>query len=339
MLNRVVTALAAISFAVASAAAWSQAKDIRWGTGPVGSVGHKSLVVLADLLNKEMPKYRITVLPTAGAVTTVKGFATGEYDGFYGSDITFHEIATDSGRFKGFKPNIKRMPVQSLWTFTIEGTLGVKASDAGRYKSWADFAGKRLFTCSPPFDVRAHLERALAALGIKFQYVPIDLSTAGSQLQAGTIDAICIYTGAESTPPPWLSEASLAVDWAAVNPSADEIAKLKKQGFTTVELSPTVFKRDVHVSKVTELPFFFGFDVGLNVPADDVYQMLNIIEKHAAELAKSDSGFAQLAKDMAGFQRRGVESSWDLVPIHPGLAKWMREKGVWDAKWDSKIAK
>jgi hypothetical protein len=27
------------------------------------------------------------------------------------------------------------------------------------------------------------------------------------------------------------------------------------------------------------------------------------------------------------------------VPIHPGLARYMREKGVWDAKWDSKIGK
>jgi hypothetical protein len=41
---------------------------------------------------------------------------------------------------------------------------------------------------------------------------------------------------------------------------------------------------------------------------------------------------------MAGFQKRGVESSADLVPIHPGLAKYMREKGVWDKKWDSKVA-
>ena len=29
----------------------------------------------------------------------------------------------------------------------------------------------------------------------------------------------------------------------------------------------------------------------------------------------------------------------DLVPIHPGLAKYMREKGVWDKKWDARIAK
>ena len=72
-----------------SSTAWSEPKDIRWGTGPVGSVGHKALVVLADLLNKEMPNYRITVLPMPGAVMTVKGFATSEIDAFYGSDDCF----------------------------------------------------------------------------------------------------------------------------------------------------------------------------------------------------------------------------------------------------------
>ena len=74
------------------------------------------------------------------------------------------------------------------------------------------------------------------------------------------------------------------------------------------------------------------------MPADDVYKMLTIIEKHKDDLAKLDPTFAQIARDMPGFQKRGVESSADLVPIHPGLARWMKEKGVWDAKWDSKIA-
>jgi hypothetical protein len=26
------------------------------------------------------------------------------------------------------------------------------------------------------------------------------------------------------------------------------------------------------------------------------------------------------------------------VPIHPGLARYMREKGVWNPQWDSRIA-
>ena len=42
---------------------------------------------------------------------------------------------------------------------------------------------------------------------------------------------------------------------------------------------------------------------------------------------------------MPGMQVRGVESSVDYVEIHPGLAKYMREKGVWNAKWDSRVAK
>ena len=87
------------------------------------------------------------------------------------------------------------------------------------------------------------------------------------------------------------------------------------------------------------LPFYYGFHVGLEIPEEDVYRMLTVIEKNAAQLAKSDAGFSQIAADMPGMQRKGVASSVDFVPVHPGLAKYMREKGVWDAKWDGRIAK
>jgi TRAP-type uncharacterized transport system substrate-binding protein len=103
-------------------------------------------------------------------------------------------------------------------------------------------------------------------------------------------------------------------------------------------VKPDVFKKDVHASNVVLLPFYYGFHVGLEVPENDVYRMLTVIEKNAADLVKSDPAFAQIAKGMSGFQRRGVMSSVDFVPIHPGLAKYMREKGVWDAKWDARIA-
>ena len=123
---------------LSSTTAWSEPKDIRWGTGPVGSVGHKALVVLADLLNKEMPDYRITVLPMPGAVMTVKGYATDQIDAYYGSDDALREFASDAGRFKGFKASIKRQPVQSMWMFTLDVGLAIKASNADKIKKWAD---------------------------------------------------------------------------------------------------------------------------------------------------------------------------------------------------------
>ena len=322
-----------------AAPAWSQVKEIPWGTSAVGSAGHKALVILAEVLNREMPKYRITVQPTPGAIVSVKGYATGQFEGYYGSDIAFYEMANDSKRFKGFKSSIKRQPVQSFWTYTTDMGVAVHARDRAKYKSWQDLAGKALFTGNPPWDTRAQIERAFETLGIKYNYRQVDLSAAGSLLESGRIDGFGLYTTGEAATPPWIAEASLAADWAAVNPSAAEIAALRKAGFTILELKPEVFKRDVHADKVVLLPFYYGFHVGLEVPEDDVYQMLMVIEKNVRDLAKADSSYAQIAKDMPGFQKKGVEAAAPLLPIHPGLAKYMREKKVWDAKWDSRIAK
>jgi TRAP-type uncharacterized transport system substrate-binding protein len=217
--------------------------------------------------------------------------------------------------------------------------LAVHARDKGKYKGWNDLAGKALFTGMPPWDTRAQLERAFDALGMKYTYRQVDLSAAGSLLQSGGIDGFGLYTTGESAVAPWIVEASLAADWAAVNPSAAELATLKKAGFAILELKPEVFKRDVHTDKVVLLPFYYGFHVGLEIPEDDVYQMLKVVEKNLSELVKADPGYAQIARDMPGFQKLGVTSAADLLPIHPGLAKYMREKGVWDPKWDARIAK
>jgi len=319
--------------------AWSQVREISWGTSAVGSSGHRALVNLASVLNREMKEYRINVLPLPGAILTVKGYASGEIDAYYGADIAFYELANDINRFKGFKAQMKRQPVQSFWTFTVEVGVGIHQRDRERFRQWRDLSGEPVFTGPLPWDVRAHIERAFQTLGVKHRYVNVDLATAGSALNAGTIKAFITYTNAEATTAPWIIEASLSTDWAMLNPTEEELAILKKAGFATVEVDPKIFKRDIHVSKVVYLPFNYGFHVGLEVPENDVYRMLTVIEEHAKELAKADAGFAQIANDMVGMQRRGVESAIDLVPVHPGLARYMREKGVWDARWDNRIAK
>lgn len=334
---------AALTFGLlglSSSTARSEPKDIRWGTGPVGSVGHKALVVLADLLNKEMPNYRITVLPMPGAVMTVKGYANNEIDAFYGSDDALREFASDSGRFKGFKANMKRQPVQSMWIFTLDTGLAIKASNSDKIKKWGDLTGKKVYTGPLPFDTRLHVENALAALGVKHIYTQVDLSTVGSQLDAGSIEATIVYYTGGVVPAPWLSQASLAVDWAGLNPSADEVAKLKAKGFALEEVDAAKLgKKDIHVKKLTLSPFYWGFDIGMNMSTEDVYKMLTIIDKNADNLTKLDGDFAQIAGGkLADFQVKALAQTWDLIPIHPGLAKFLKEKGKWDKKWDSKVA-
>jgi len=238
MFKRTLALLAAGLMAACSTWALAQVKEIPWGTSAVGSAGHKALVVLAELLNREVPKYRVTVQPTPGAVVTVKGYATGKFEGYYGSDIAFYEMANDIKRFKGFKASIKRQPVQSFWVYTTDMGMAVHARDKGKYKSWNDLAGKALFTGMPPWDTRAQLERAFEALGVKYTYRQVDLSAAGSLLQSGGIDGFGLYTTGEAAVAPWIAEASLAADWAAVSPSTAEIAALKKAGFAILLVAP-----------------------------------------------------------------------------------------------------
>lgn len=324
---------------LAPAHASAQVKDISWGTSAVGSVGHKALVSLAAFLNKEMKEYRFSVLPMPGAIATVKGYATGKLDAYYGADIAFHEFAGDTARFKGFRAQMKREPVQSFWTFTLENGVGINARDRAKYKRWRDLSGETVFTGPLPWDTRATLERAMAAVGVKHRYVEVDLAVAGSALQRGDIRGLLIYTTGGASLPPWIVEAQLTTDIAVLNPSREEIESIRKAGMQPVEVDPKVFKKDVFVEKFITVPLYYGFHVGLEFSEQDVYRMLTLIEKHAAELAKTDPSFIQIKDKMPEFQRRGVESSAADVRIHPGLARYMRDRGVWRTEWDKRVAK
>jgi TRAP-type uncharacterized transport system substrate-binding protein len=326
----------------ATAASAQDVTELRWGTSAVGSSGHRALTTLANLLNEKMEGYRVIVQPTPGAIVSVKGFATEQFEGFYGADIAFYELANNVNRFEGFQENVTVQPVQSFWAYTVEVGLGVPAGQREEYDSWADLSGQRVFTGPRPWDTRAQTERALEVLGVEHEYVEVDLNTAGSLLDSGQLAGIGIYANGETTTAPWIIETSLLTDWAVLNPSEEELGRLREAGFTPVEVSnpAEVFQKDdVGVEKAILLPFYYGFHVGLGVPEDDVYRMLTVIEENAAELAASDAAFTQISKDMPGMQVRGVEASVDLVPIHPGLARYMREKGVWNEAWDSRIAK
>ena len=59
---------------------------------------------------------------------------------------------------------------------------------------------------------------------MKHDYFELDLSSVASMLDFGRIAGFIIYTNAEAGTAPWITEASLAVDWAALNPSAEEKA-------------------------------------------------------------------------------------------------------------------
>ena len=99
-------------------------------------------------------------------------------------------------------------------------------------------------------------------------------------------------------------------------------------------------RNDTSGKKITLVATYWGFDLGMKISEAEMYKVLKVVEKNADELAKLDPSFKQIAGGkMAAFQKAALESTADLVPIHPGLAKYLKEKKMWNSAWDSHIAK
>lgn len=311
--------------------------ELAWATSATGSDGHAVKVDLMALLNREWDGYSITVLPTAGAVATVRGYALGEFDGYYGADVAFQELADDGGRFEGFRAEMEREPVQSFWAYTMEVGLAVNADDLDDYDGWRDLGGEAVFTGPAPWDVRAQLERAMAAAEVGHEYTEIDIDIAGSSLNEGTIKAFNAYTTGQASLAPWVNEAMLASDAAILNPSEEEQQMIEDAGMEVVTIDADVYDTDIHVDEAKAVPFFYGFHLGPDVPEEDLYEMLTIIQEHSDELRESNASFAQVDDDIVDLQRRGIAASGGSVPVHPGLARFLKENDAWDEEWDDWI--
>jgi TRAP-type uncharacterized transport system substrate-binding protein len=68
------------------------------------------------------------------------------------------------------------------------------------------------------------------------------------------------------------------------------------------------------------------------MPEDLVYKLVKAFYDKRDDLAKVDPGFKTMAKDFVGMQVQGINANPD-IPVHPGLARFLKEHKAWDAKW------
>jgi len=72
--------------------------------------------------------------------------------------------------------------------------------------------------------------------------------------------------------------------------------------------------------------------VRADMPEDVVYKMVSGIYKNRDKLKQADPGFTPMANDFVGMQVNGIKANPE-IPVHPGLAKFLKEQKAWDNKW------
>lgn len=330
----IVAALALVVIVALASAALLQQEErvtIRWGTSRVGSSGYKALTTLAQVVNQEMPNVEIVVEPQSGAIASMKGLARGELDGAYGADIAFREMYTKTGRFEGFEG--QRLPVQTLWVFTIDIGLAVPKERAGEFKCWSDISGKPVFTLPLGWDTGTALRKALDTLGIKYEHKELDLEAVATALSRGDVVATGIYVTGERGLAPWIQNMLAQIDLVVLNPCPEEVEKLKEAGIPVATVSAKVFPEDVGVDEFVGVRIYYGFHVSTDISEEVVYRLIKTVYENIDRLAQLDPAFSQLARDFIGFQVEAIENLADLVPVHPGLARFLKENGAWKEDW------
>jgi uncharacterized protein len=310
-----------------------QRKSLRWTTSQVGSYGYTIAASMAKIVEQALGgEYTVTVQPYTSPTVAMKAVMNGEGEIAYTADIGMTQFQERVGGFKDFTPTKPEL-VHSWYAYPMESMMATSAKDADKFKCWKDFSGKPVFYTQAGFQNWLNWQRIFKALGYDFKHVQIDLKSNADALEAGTIVGSATYTTAGRSLAAYWKETEIRMDIKVVNPCPDEVAKLKAAGLAVVDVDPKdAFSKDVGPSMLKGVPILFGYNARIDLPEEVVYKMVRAFYDKRDELVKLDPGFTPMAKDFVGMQVQGIDAN-PQIPVHPGLAKFLKEHKAWNDKW------
>ncbi|MPZ58368.1 MAG: TAXI family TRAP transporter solute-binding subunit [Rhizobiales bacterium] len=310
-----------------------QRKSLRWTTSAVGSYGYTVAASMAKIVEQALGgEYTVTVHPYTSPTVAMKAVMDGNGEIAYTADIGMTQFNQRIGGFKDYKPQ-KPEIAHSWYAYPMESMMATAAKDADKFKCWKDFSGKPVFYTTAGFMNWLNWQRIYKALGYEFKHVQIDLKSNADALQAGTIVGSATYTTAGRSLAAYWKETDIRMDVRVINPCPDEVAKIKAAGLAIAEVDPkNAFSKDVGPKTLQGVPILFGYNARLDMPEDVVYKLVKAFYDKRDELVKADPGFTPMAKDFVGMQVQGINAN-PQIPVHPGLAKFLKEHKAWNDKW------
>jgi TRAP transporter TAXI family solute receptor len=307
-------------------------KSIRWATSSVDSYGYKITASMVKVAEEALGgEYTITVNPYPSTTAAMKAAMDGNGEIGYTADVGMTQLYQGEGPFKSYKP-AKGLFVHTWYAYPMETFMMVPAESAAQYKCLKDIAGKPTFFTPAGYMNWLNAQRIYKALGYDFKHVQIDNKANADALERGTVVGSVVYTTAGRSLPSYWKETEIRIDVKVVNPCPDEIAKLKAAGLGVSDIEPNVFTKDVGVKEIKGVPILFGYNMRADMPEDVVYKLISAFYKHREAFAKAEPGFLPMAKDFIGMQVSGIKANPD-VPVHAGLAKFLKEHNAWNDAW------
>jgi len=287
-------------------------------------------------MREVFPTYDISPYPVGGAAGT-KEFIAGNLEMVFSSTPDLRFLYARQEWYKDV-PEEALKTVHMLHLMYAHNILVTTPEVQRKYgiNSWKDLHGKKVALFSVKMTPHLLFKMNLKVVGVDVTHVEMDFETMPDALKKGDIVA-CVAPITGGTPPPWVLSLTTKVKVVVLNPSADELKVLEKEGVDVGWFSSAKFKE--YGIDVLGLDKIFGVIQVLGwhshpkfLSEDDVYRLLKELIRRKDELVKMSKYFAEFAEDPIGMQVKAI-SLVPQVPVHPGLAKLLKEYGVWKESW------
>ena len=310
-------AVVAATLGAGGASAQDQA-FITIGTGGVTGVYYPTGGAICRLVNKGRKEHgiRCSVESTGGSIYNINTIKEGELEfGVAQSDWQFHAY-NGTSKFAGnpFKD------LRAVFSVHPEPFTVVARADAG-ISSFEDLKGKRVNIGNPGSGQRGTMDVVLQTLG----WSTGDFELASELKAAEQSAALCdnqidamIYTVGH--PSGSIQEATTACDSVLVNVNSDEIRDLaERESYYRMATIPGGMYRG-NDSDVETFGVAATFVTRADISDEAVYAVVSAVFDNFEDFKKLHPAFANLKPE-------NMASQGLSAPLHPGAAKYYKEKG------------
>lgn len=288
--------------------------DFIWA-GTSASSGYYALnVALCNIINNYVDGVSVTLMETGGTVDDYKLMRDGE--AFFAQTSAPNEYSLQNNC--GVYTDFGYTDSYDLCFFVPQAAYFVVPNDAG-FSTLNDLAGKKFNAGLAGSAIESEVMNIFGEIGIEPDWYPASTGDAVDAICNRQINGFC-KTGTTLSTDSTISNVMASLDIDVLSFTEEQAKAVHEKfpyfGFDTV--SGDLFGLDHDILTYCAN---FGFSVSKEVPEDVVYRIIKAFDEHLDEIAAAYPG---ITEDPVALTASPVDSSF----IHPGVIKYMQEKGI-----------
>ncbi len=298
-----------------------------------GSSTFQAGQALARAADQHSDVLDISVQETAGWGAHLYEYDDGELSAFGVDNNSMSQAMNDEGDYED-NP-VDGLPMQGFVHANLEiFWIAVEGSDI---ESTADLqdGGYDVHPIEPGFGSRVLTEDIMKTADIwdQNEIVNINASDVAGAVEEGRIDALAVYGTNQTNLAGWVEELDIRNEGELYLIEVDDNffdAIEATPGAVHTEIEPYAWEQDlttlIDTTDAWVLPGQWAF--GPDVPADITYEIARLCHEHVDTIEESDP----VTLDFSDPEVM-TTAIMPEVDVHPGIAEFFEEHGVWDDEW------